>query len=231
MGHEVEKIVLNRNDEIVARIDNEKDWQEQWEAFLLCDVAIEFSMPDVAVANLRKCFDNHIPVVSGTTGWHTHLAEVCAYCQKQNGSFVYGTNFSIGVNLFFKAAEMLAKQMGKQTQYKAEIEEVHHIHKKDKPSGTAITMAEVVLPYLSGLNDWVSDTYDEPNKLTILSRREGEVSGIHSLRFVSEGDEIELTHNAHNRSGFAQGAVKAAEWLVKNGGIHDFRDVFDAVLS
>ena len=225
MGHEIENILRARNHEIIAVIDNEKDWQTEWQNFLSCDVAIEFSMPDTAAGNLYRCFDNGIAVVSGTTGWHERLDELCAYCAQKNGAFVYGSNYSIGVNLFFKTAEWLATQMSDYAQYNAKIEEIHHIMKKDKPSGTAITLAEIILPHLNNADGWVSDAYDN-GKLTINSKREGDVKGIHSLKFVSPSDEITLTHTAKDRSGFAQGAVMAAEWLVKNGGIHDFRTIF-----
>ena len=225
MGHEIEKILRARKHEVTAVIDNEDDWHTEWQKFLDSDIAIEFSMPDVAVKNLYRCFDNEIPVVSGTTGWHNRLDEVRTYCAEKSGSLVYGTNFSIGVNLFFKAAQWLAEQMSHYPQYEPQIEETHHITKKDKPSGTAITTAEVIMPHLRNMSGWISDAKDE-GKLTIISKREGDVSGIHSLLFNSEADELELRHTAKSRAGFAQGAVIAAEWLVNNGGIHDFRTVF-----
>lgn len=226
MGHEVERVLRARNHQVAAVIDNEDEWQKQWDEFLGCDVAIEFSMPTTAEVNLRRCFDNGIPVVSGTTGWHNRLAEVCSYCALKSGAFVYGTNFSIGVNLFFKAAAYLASQMASYPQYGVSVEEIHHIMKKDKPSGTAITVAETLLAQLGNLDGWVSDSQAE-GKLAITSRREGDVNGIHTVCFSSAADVIELKHTAKSREGFATGAVLAAEWLMKNGGINDFRSIFD----
>lgn len=232
MGKEVEKVLLRKGYEVVARIDNEEEWKEQRAAFAQSDVAIEFSFPTVAVANIFRCFDASVPVVSGTTGWHGRLDEVSAYCNEKSGALVFGTNFSIGVNLFFKAAAMVAEVLGRNGNYSPEIEEIHHIHKKDKPSGTAITTAETVLPFLSDQKGWISDSPDIPDRLNIVSKRMGEVSGTHILRFSSPADSIELVHTANNRSGFAEGAVKAAEWLLEgHTGVHNFKDVFGEIFK
>lgn len=214
MGKEVEKILLSRQEEIVARIDNEEDWQKQWGNFLGADVAIEFSMPSVAVDNFKKCFDNHIPLVAGTTGWYDRQEEVLDYCRQFGSSFVFGSNFSIGVNVFFKLNELLADIMKNQSAFQVAIEETHHITKKDAPSGTAIHLAQII-----------EKQYDKTIDVPIKSFRLTDVPGIHKVTYQSENETIELTHTAKNRVELAQGAVKAALWLLQHPGIYDFKDV------
>lgn len=214
MGKEVEKILLSRQEEIVARIDNEEDWQKQWGNFLGADVAIEFSMPSVAVDNFKKCFDNHIPLVAGTTGWYDRQEEVLDYCRQCGSSFVFGSNFSIGVNVFFKLNELLADIMKNQSAFQVAIEETHHITKKDAPSGTAIHLAQII-----------EKQYDKTIDVPIKSFRLTDVPGIHKVTYQSENETIELTHTAKNRVELAQGAVKAALWLLQHPGIYDFKDV------
>ena len=214
MGKEVEKILLSRQEEIVARIDNEEDWQKQWGNFLGADVAIEFSMPSVAVDNFKKCFDNNIPLVAGTTGWYDRQEEVLDYCRQCGSSFVFGSNFSIGVNVFFKLNELLADIMKNQSAFQVAIEETHHITKKDAPSGTAIHLAQII-----------EKQYDKTIDVPIKSFRLTDVPGIHKVTYQSENETIELTHTAKNRVELAQGAVKAALWLLQHPGIYDFKDV------
>ena len=214
MGKEVEKILLSRQEEIVARIDNEEDWQKQWGNFLGADVAIEFSMPSVAVDNFKKCFDNNIPLVAGTTGWYDRQEEVLDYCRQCGSSFVFGSNFSIGVNVFFKLNELLADIMKNQSAFQVAIEETHHITKKDAPSGTAIHLAQII-----------EKQYDKTIDVPIISFRLTDVPGIHKVTYQSENETIELTHTAKNRVELAQGAVKAALWLLQHPGIYDFKDV------
>lgn len=229
MGKEIEKALLSRNQEIVARIDNAQDWETQWQAFLSSDVAIEFSQPDVAIANFFRCFDHGIPLVSGTTGWYDRFDEVMEHCRKSSNAFIYGTNFSIGVNLFFKIAETMAQLLGNESAYQPGIEEIHHIHKKDAPSGTAITLAETVLPLLPEKSGWTLNQQENAEKLNITAQRIGEVQGVHALKFASIADEIELKHTAKSRAGFAEGAVRAALWLLKHPNIYNFKDIFDEV--
>ncbi len=214
MGKEVEKILLSRQEEIVARIDNEDDWQQQWQNFLSADIAIEFSMPSVALSNFKKCFDNHIPLVAGTTGWYEHMDEVLEYCRKTSNSFIFGSNFSIGVNIFFKLNELLAGIMNKQDAFQVSIEETHHITKKDAPSGTAIHIAEII-----------ENQYDKKIEVPIESFRLTDVPGIHKVTYQSENETIELTHTAKNRIELAKGAVKAALWLLRHPGIYDFKEI------
>lgn len=220
MGKEVEKILLARQQEIVAVIDNENDWRQQWERFLSADVAVEFSMPSVAVENFKKCFDHHIPLVAGTTGWYDRMEEVLDACRQKNASFIFGSNFSVGVNIFFKINELMAKIMRQQPSFEVKIEETHHITKKDAPSGTAIHLAKII-----------EKQYDNSNEVPITSYRLTDVPGIHKVTYQSENEIIELTHTAKNRVELAQGAVKAALWLLQHPGIYDFKDIALAVES
>lgn len=214
MGKEVEKLILARHDEIVAKIDNEEDWENQWTQFLTADVAVEFSMPNVAVANFKKCFDNHIPLVAGTTGWYEQMKDVVAYGQDKSASFIFGSNFSIGVNVFFKINELMAEIMNHQSQFLPSIEETHHITKKDAPSGTAIQLAKII-----------ESQYDKVQEVPIRSFRLTDVPGIHKVTYQSENETIELVHTAKNRVELARGAVKAALWLVNHPGIYNFKDI------
>lgn len=214
MGKEVEKILLARQQEIVAIIDNEDDWRQQWERFLSADVAVEFSMPSVAVENFKKCFDHHIPLVAGTTGWYDRMEKVLDACRQKNASFIFGSNFSIGVNIFFKINELMAEIMRQQSSFEVKIEETHHITKKDAPSGTAIHLAKII-----------EKQYDNQNEVPITSYRLTNVPGIHKVTYQSENEIIELTHTAKNRVELAQGAVKAALWLLQHPGIYDFKEI------
>ncbi|MEO0333705.1 MAG: 4-hydroxy-tetrahydrodipicolinate reductase, partial [Bacteroidota bacterium] len=179
------------------------------------DVAIEFSQPDAAVANIRQCLERGIPIISGTTGWLDHREEIESYCQEQGGTFFYASNFSIGVNLFFRLNSYLAKIISDYPQYRASVEETHHTEKKDAPSGTAITIAEGMLEHLP-LSSWVLQEggTSKANYLPIKAKREKEVPGTHVVRYQSEEDTIEIKHTAHSRKGFALGAVVVAEWIV-----------------
>ena len=214
MGKEVEKILQARGEQIVAVIDNEDDWQKQWNQFLSTDVAIEFSMPSVAIENFKKCFENHIPLVAGTTGWYDRMEEVLDYCRQCGSSFIFGSNFSIGVNIFFKINELLAEIMKKQTSFEAKIEETHHITKKDAPSGTAIHLAKII-----------ENQYNNHIEIPITSYRLTDVPGIHKVTYQSENEVIELTHTAKNRVELAKGAVTAALWLLQHPGIYDFKEI------
>ena len=218
MGKEVEKILLARQQEIVAVIDNDEDWRQQWERFLSADVAVEFSMPAVAMDNFKKCFENHIPLVAGTTGWYDHMEEVMEACRQQKASFIFGSNFSIGVNIFFKINELLADIMRQQPSFEVKIEETHHITKKDAPSGTAIHLAKII-----------ENQYKDAKEVPITSYRLTDVPGIHKVTYQSENETIELTHTAKNRVELAQGAVKAALWLLQHPGIYDFKEIALAI--
>jgi len=200
-------------------IDNEEDWIDKHLAIQDCDVAIEFSTPQTVVSNLSKCFELGIPVVSGTTGWKEQKEKLLASWQDKSISFVYGSNFSVGANLFFKLNEWLAQQMKWQLQYAVSIEETHHIHKKDAPSGTALTIEQVIL-----------NQFDDRTPIPITSHREGDVVGEHLVSYESVEDIIQIKHNALSREAFAHGALKAAAWLCKNpAGVYDFAEIFGSV--
>ena len=204
MGQAIEKIAINRGHTIVAKIDKDNP-DEAYEA----DVAINFSVPMAAYENITSAIDKKIPVVCGTTGWLDRLDEVETLCQQNEGAFLYASNFSLGVNLFFELNVKLADMMQKQPLYTASIEEIHHTQKLDKPSGTAITLAEGIP---SAGNVWHL-IEDNGEGVPITSIRKDDVPGTHTVTHRSEIDEISITHTAHNRTGFALGAIIAAEWI------------------
>ena len=216
MGKAIEKIAINRGHTIVAKIDKDNP-DEAYEA----DVAINFSVPMAAYENITSAIDKKIPVVCGTTGWLDRLDEVETLCQQNEGAFLYASNFSLGVNLFFELNVKLADMMQKQPLYTASIEEIHHTQKLDKPSGTAITLAEGIP---SAGNVWHL-VEDNGEGVPITSIRKDEVPGTHTVTHRSEIDEISITHTAHNRTGFALGAIIAAEWIQNKKGIFSMRDV------
>jgi len=216
MGQAIEKIAIDRGHTIVAKIDKDNP-DEAYEA----DVAINFSVPMAAYENITSAINKKIPVVCGTTGWLDRLDEVETLCQQNEGAFLYASNFSLGVNLFFELNVKLADMMQKQPLYTASIEEIHHTQKLDKPSGTAITLAEGIP---SAGNVWHL-VEDNGEGVPITSIRKDEVPGTHTVTHRSEIDEISITHTAHNRTGFALGAIIAAEWIQNKKGIFSMRDV------
>ena len=216
MGQAIEKIAIDRGHTIVAKIDKDNT-DEAYEA----DVAINISVPMAAYENITSVIDKKIPVVCGTTGWLDRLDEVETLCQQNEGAFLYASNFSLGVNLFFELNVKLADMMQKQPLYTASIEEIHHTQKLDKPSGTAITLAEGIP---SAGNVWHL-VEDNGEGVPITSIRKDEVPGTHTVTHRSEIDEISITHTAHNRTGFALGAIIAAEWIQNKKGIFSMRDV------
>ncbi len=222
MGHEVEKAALERGHIIVGRYDSETDWNKV--QMPECDVVIDFSTPENAPIIVNHCFDLNIPVVSGTTGWNELLPIYRERAVKQKKSFLYASNFSIGVNIVFAINKKLASLIGNQSNYSARIEEIHHIHKKDAPSGTAINLAQGILNNCNKYDGWLPER-QEDNKITINSLRIGEIPGTHTVTWTSEIDTIELKHTAHNRSGFAIGAILAAEWLQGRNGSFSMEDV------
>ena len=224
MGHMVEKVLRGRGHEVVAVIDNDADWQRLDGEFRQAEVAIDFSEPSAAVPNMLRAFEAKVPVVVGTTGWLDRLEEVRQACASHCGRLVYGSNFSIGVNIFFKVNKLLAKMMNAQPRYQASVEETHHIHKKDAPSGTAIHIAEDILREVDALQEWRLTPCDHTRvTLPVTAVREGEVPGTHVVTCDSPEDTIEIRHTAHSREGFARGAVHAAEWLVSQpSGIYPF---------
>ena len=219
MGKVIERIALERGHEIVLK----KDQNNTFEGLLNADVAIDFSVPDSAVDNITECLHYGIPVISGTTGWLADYPKMVQLCEEKNGSFIYASNFSLGVNVFFELNEYLAKMMSNLKQYKVSMEEIHHTQKLDAPSGTAITLAEGVIKH----SDYANWTLETPisNEIHIEAKRIENVPGTHSIFYDSEVDQIEIKHTAHSREGFALGAVVAAEWLVGKKGVFTMKNV------
>ncbi|MEO8711806.1 MAG: 4-hydroxy-tetrahydrodipicolinate reductase [Parafilimonas sp.] len=225
MGKAIEEIAQAEGDEIVLKITSENKNSFTIDAIKEADVAIEFSNPNSAVENIKKCFDAHVPVVCGTTGWLKYFNEVKEYCNKTQGAFLYASNFSIGVNLFFALNEYLASLMNAHNEYNVRIEEIHHIQKKDAPSGTAITLAEQLIQKLKAKKHWVNNETDDESTLEIISKRIDDVPGIHTVKYNSPNDFIEITHSAYNRKGFAGGALQAAKFIIGKKGIFSMEDV------
>lgn len=221
MGKVIERIALERGHEIVLR----KTSADSYSGLETADVAIDFSIPDAAVGNISACLDGNIPVISGTTGWLEHYPKMAALCEDKKGAFIYGSNFSLGVNLFFALNENLARMMAKFPQYKVSMEEIHHTQKLDAPSGTAISLAKDIIEN-SDYSSWALDNA-KADEILIDAKRIENVPGTHSVFYNSEVDSIEIKHTAHSRDGFALGAVIAAEWLQGKTGIFTMKDVLN----
>jgi 4-hydroxy-tetrahydrodipicolinate reductase len=229
MGKEIEKIALERGHKISHRFTN----RLSNDVFKLrkgeTDLAIEFTSPESAFENVRHCVEHQIPTICGTTGWYAHLKEIKDICTAQKSAFFYASNFSVGVNIFFEISKILANLMKNQSNYKTTIHEIHHTEKKDSPSGTAITLAEQVLAQMPQLTKWVNEIQPLTTELAITSERLPNVTGTHTLSFISEIDSIDFTHTAHNRKGFALGAVLAGEFLQGKSGILTMEDLLKGV--
>ena len=221
MGKVVEKIAFSRGHEIVFKKTSANSFEGLQEA----DVAIEFSIPDAAQKNISESLNNSIPVVSGTTGWLNDFHKMENLCLKQDTAFIYSSNFSLGVNIFFELNDYLAKMMSKFSQYNVSMQEIHHTEKIDAPSGTAISLANSIISNTKYEN-WTLDN-PQKNEILIDAKRIENIPGTHSITYNSEIDSIEITHTAHNREGFALGAVIAAEWIIEKKGIFTMRDVLD----
>ncbi|SHG99992.1 dihydrodipicolinate reductase [Flavobacterium fluvii] len=221
MGQVIERIATERGHEIVLK----KDEFNTYEGLSNADVAIDFSVPSAAVSNISSCFHANVPVISGTTGWLEHYDEMLALCKEKNGGFISSSNFSLGVNLFFELNEYLAKMMSKFDSYKVDMEEIHHTQKLDAPSGTAISLAKGVIEN-SNYTNWTLET-PQSNEIHIEAKRIGTVPGTHTVTYNTPIDSIEIKHTAHNREGFALGAVIAAEWIVGKHGVFTMRDVLN----
>ena len=224
MGKEVEKIALERGHELILRIEKNEEYD-----ISEADVAIDFSVPSAAFNNITSCFKKNIPVISGTTGWLEDYEKAVTICKKNNGSFIYASNFSIGVNLFFELNDKLSRIMNSNNNYTPSIEEIHHTKKLDAPSGTAITIAEQTIKN-SSIKEWCLHTNKakvDNEIIPISSKRIKDVPGTHIVAYKSEIDSIEIKHTAHNRKGFAHGAIIAAEWLINKNGVYTMKDVLN----
>ncbi|WP_282143367.1 4-hydroxy-tetrahydrodipicolinate reductase [Cellulophaga baltica] len=219
MGKMIEALALKKNHTIVAKIDNDTTEID----FSSFDVAIDFSQPSSAFNNIKMCLENNTPIISGTTGWLDRYEEAVILCNENNGAFIYASNFSLGVNLFFELNEYLAKMMANLRDYNVSLEEIHHTQKLDAPSGTAITLAESIIKNTS-YTGWELDATKD-HILPIKAIRETSVPGTHSVTYGSNVDSIEIKHTAHNREGFALGALTAAEWIIGKHGVFSMKDV------
>ena len=234
MGRIIEQFATERGHEIVLKINIDNTEDLTLTNLGMADVAIDFSTPDSALSNIELCFDAGVPVVVGTTGWYGHLQTVKNTCEQGNNTLLYASNFSVGVNVFFFVNKVLAKIMNRYPQYEVQVEEIHHTQKLDSPSGTAMTISEGILSELDRKNEWINELIGsgeefivKPDQLLIESHRIEDVPGTHTVIYSSEVDDIEFKHKAHNRAGFALGAVLAAEWLEDKTGFYNITDMFD----
>lgn len=221
MGKEIEQIALQRGHEIIIKASRNEEYD-----ITLADIAIDFSVPTSAFNNISNCFNNNVPVISGTTGWLEKYDEAIELCKEKNGAFIYASNFSLGVNIFFELNNQLAKMMNTLEDYNVSIEEIHHTKKLDTPSGTAITLAEGIIDN-SSKNNWSLDGEASEENIPITAVRTPEVPGTHTISYNSSIDSIDIKHTAHSRKGFALGAVVAAEWLVDKKGVFSMKDVLN----
>lgn len=224
MGKAIEEIAEERGHAISHKININNTQALKFIDSTGIDVAIEFSQPDAAFENISYCLSNHIPVVSGTTGWLDRKAEIDELCRKYDGTFFYASNFSLGVNLFFRVNEILAQMMEQHPIYQTKITETHHTDKLDAPSGTAITLAEGLIDNLSSKKQWLNETSEKDDVVPIISKREPDVPGTHVVEYFSDIDEIEIKHTAKSRTGFALGAVLVAEWIKDKKGVLSMKD-------
>lgn len=222
MGKVIEKIAISRGHEVTLKIDKDSDPYD----ITTVDVAIDFSMPNAAVENISMALNNGIPIISGTTGWLSEMESVKALCTSKKGAFIYASNFSLGVNIFFELNKHLAKMMSNLSDYSINLEEIHHTQKQDAPSGTAITLAEGVLEH-SVYDSWELVPTEDDRRLAITAKRIDDVPGTYTVNYESQIDTISLTHTAHTREGFGLGAVVAAEWLIGKTGIFTMNDVLN----
>jgi 4-hydroxy-tetrahydrodipicolinate reductase len=225
MGKAIEKEALSQGHEVVLTVDEHNSATITLSDLQQADVAIEFSRPEAAFDNLQRCIDAGLPVVSGTTGWLDRMETLKSYCEEKGGAFLYASNFSIGVNLFFQLNKTLTKLMAAHTQYLPRMEEIHHTQKLDAPSGTAITLAKGLLENYPARSYWTLDPSTDEHALVISAKRIDLVPGTHTISWDSEVDSIEIKHTAHSRKGFVVGALLAAEWLVGKKGCFGMEDV------
>ncbi len=228
MGQEIERIAISRKHEVALIIDSIEDWEKYGSRLGEADVAIEFSQPDTVLDNIYHCFDANVPVVIGTTGWYEDLEQVRKDCIAYEHALFYSTNFSIGVNLFFELNRKLAALMSKWVDYEISIEETHHIHKQDAPSGTAIVLANDIIRNSRRKEKWVRKMSENPEELGIQSFRTENVPGTHKVKYESDADSIEIIHTAKSRRGFAVGTLMAAEWIQGKKGFYEMKDLLSS---
>lgn len=225
MGKTIDKMATEQGHEIVLKFDVDNFDEFTIENIRKADVAIEFTRPEGAADNIKKCILAGVPVVCGTTGWLDKKPELNALCVEKGSAFFYASNYSVGVNIFFALNKFLAKMMNEQPQYKLETEEIHHTQKLDAPSGTSITLAEGIIENITRKKDWVNEASTAAHKVPIISKRIEKVPGTHSIHYQSVIDDIEIKHTAHSRAGFAGGAIQAAEWIIGKKGIFGMSDM------
>jgi len=225
MGKAIEEMALARGHKVLHKVslENTDEWNRiQWDQL---DVAIEFTHPDSAAQCIKSCIENGVPVISGTTGWLQQKSEIVKLCEQRDGTFFYASNFSIGVNIIFKINELLASMLRPYANnYRIGIEETHHMEKQDAPSGTAITLAEGIMDHIKSKKSWVNHSTEKPEELQIISHRINQIPGTHVITYNSEIEDIQITHKAHSRIGFAQGAVTVAEWILGKKGVLNMND-------
>lgn len=224
MGQLIDRLATEAGHQIVAKINIDNRQALDSLDNSLVDVAIDFSQPEAAVDNIKWCIDHKIPVAVGTTGWLDQKNEVDTYCNNNNGAYLYASNFSIGVNLFFKLNEQLAKLMNSQEQYTVKTKEIHHTQKLDAPSGTSITIAEGILKHVDRKSNWVNTVTETDSQLEIISERVDPAPGTHEISYSSAVDTLEIKHTAHSREGFAKGAIAVALWLKDQKGVKSMND-------
>jgi 4-hydroxy-tetrahydrodipicolinate reductase len=225
MGKAIEEVALYRGHEIILKIDQPNLHEFTQENLSKADVVIEFTGPHSAYENVKKSLEFNVPVVCGSTGWTDSLEEIKKLCTEKNGSFIYSSNYSVGVNIFFEVNKKLAALMAAHKEYEVILEETHHTQKKDAPSGTAISLAEQILEQVQRKKQWVNELSDHPEDLEIISQRIDPAPGTHSVKYSSAIDNIEIIHTAHNRKGFAFGALLAAEFIKEKKGFFGMKDV------
>jgi 4-hydroxy-tetrahydrodipicolinate reductase len=227
MGHEIEQVALERGHQIIVTIDNETEWSERLGLVESADVAIEFSHPSVALANIRRTLESGIPLVCGTTGWYAALESIINLCNEKKGTFFYASNYSIGMNIFMAVNKKLAQLMNNYSEYDVVMEETHHIYKADAPSGTAITLAEDIMAGNNLKTSWTIDLPAQKQELYIKPIRHRNIPGTHTICWESPIDVIEITHTAKGRRGLALGALIAAEWIKDKKGIFTMKDLLN----
>ena len=226
MGKAIEKFAQSKGHSIELIIDSKEDWDNNITKLSQIDVAIDFSTPNNIIENIHHCFKNNIPIVVGTTGWYQYAEELKQTCQSQNQSLIWASNFSIGVNLFFKLNRELAKLMNSYENYDVSMKEIHHTAKLDAPSGTAISLANAIIDEVERKSVWELGNIKSENKLMIDAQRIDPVPGTHEIKYESDIDQIQIIHTAKNRNGFALGSILAAEWVINHKGWYEFKDVF-----